>query len=157
MSKKYRHSDSDDDGDKKRVYDKFSRYVTKNLQDRDNPDICVQSFDHMPRSGAFQIQCVLQNVNVGKRELFDGVASFTEGAKLKIIEDVENKNGGGNFYTAIIPFKTLAKSRNDEDEDEIGGVRPPNTMQLVGLMGGMMGLFVYAVVKTSWVDWRFLF
>ena len=161
--KNYRSHHDNDDADKKRVYDKFSRYVRDELCDRDNPDVCVQDFDLMPKSGAYQIQCILQNVNVGKRELFDGVSRFADGAKLKIIEDVENKNGGGSFYTAIIPFKTLSKSKGSwgggggggEGGEGEGG--PPNTMDLIGYMSGFMGLFVFAVVKTSWVDWRFLF
>lgn len=157
--RKHHKSHDTDDADKKRVYDKFSRYVREELCDRDNPDVCVQDFDLMPKSGAYQIQCILQNVNVGKRELFDGVSRFTDGAKLKIIEDVENKNGGGSFYTAIIPFKTLSKSKGWGGGGEGGGELdgPPNTMYLIGYMGGLMGLFVFAIVKTSWVDWRFLF
>jgi hypothetical protein len=155
-----KNHESDDD-QKQQIYEKFSKYVRNELRDTDNPNICVQEFDLMPRSGAYHMQCVLQNVNIGKAGLFKSVESFAEGAKLKIIEDVENKNGGGNIYTAFIPFKTLSRGggggRRGEGGWAGGAGGQPNTMHLIGYMSGLMGLFVFAVVKTSWADWRFLF
>lgn len=135
------------------VYDQFADYVREKVRGRDNPNITVQDFSLMDPSGVTHMSLVLENVDKGKRRLYEQVEAFAPGTELTTRESIST---GAPIYVANVPFKQTAKKGRHHHSSDNGEEAPKNWV-LFGYIFMLMLLFIVAILKTEWSQWQFVF
>jgi len=141
------------------IYDQFQDYVLNSARDETNTEVTVQDFDKLRDPGPTHLFIALQNAKPSK-ELYQIIEAFRPNTKLITEEDPKT---GGHILIACIPWKQAQKQMRSAGGGGGGWGRlsdstgKPNTMVLYAYLGLMALTVGTALVKTSWVDWRFLF
>lgn len=135
------------------AYDAFCDYVRDKMRDRDNPQLALREFDLRQPAGVTHALFDLENVRVGSEKLFERVKQFRPGAKLQTREDT---NTGNMIYVAHIPYgKRHNKSKHHHSSHK--RISPPNPHLLFLYIFLLMCLALFASLKTSGAEWRYIF
>lgn len=136
------------------LYDEFVTYVQKKMRDTDNPNLSVREFD-LRQVGTYDMQLTLENVDSGKRQLYDLVERFKPGATLETKEDIHN---GDHVFVATIPFKKNQPLKRGKKAKKSTRTSEASTSGMLIFYGfSMMSLVVLAALKTTRDEWSWLF
>lgn len=136
------------------VYDRFADFVRDKMRSRDNPNLSVREFALMGPSGVTHMDLRLENVDKGKKKLYDLVEQFDSRAFLDTKEDVQT---GNLIYVAHVPFKSEEKRSHRSHRHQSDGEEPPSTGILMAYVMMLMLMMIVAVWKTTWSEWEFMF
>jgi len=139
---------------KAQIYDDFAEYVTREMRDRDNPNLTVRDFNNMARSSLTHMELVLENVETASEKLFTAVKQFKPGSYLKTKEVIRD---GSQMYVAFIPYvSTTAKKRSSAYGGGGSGLEPPSQTRLMLYLFGLMLMIVIAALKTTSAEWYYM-
>lgn len=136
---------------KAQIYDQFAEYVRQTVRGRDNPNITVQDFSLMDPSGITHMSLVLENVDKGKRRLYEQVEAFAPGTELTTRESIST---GAPIYVAHVPFKLSSSSSKKKIRIE---KEPPANWVLFTYIFLFMLLIIVGIAKTNMSQWQFMF
>jgi len=139
---------------KAQIYDDFSDYVTREMRNRDNPNLTVRDFNHMARAGLTHMELVLENVETASEELFTAVKEFKPGSYLKTKEVIKD---GSQQYVAFIPYVSATSTKRrlgSGVRGESGG--PPSQTRLMLYLFGLMIMIVTTALKTTSAEWYYM-
>ncbi len=143
------------------LYDDFQDYIVSSVRGRDNPTLCLKAYDMVKQKTDTHLEVVLENVDNADRRMYEKIEEgFRAGTQMKTQELVAN--GGGFGFHVYIPLK----DKKSGGSSSVGGYfrsgsgsssrkrRQPSQNLLMLYIIGFCALVIFAVLKTSAVEWR---
>ncbi len=140
------------------LYDDFQDYIVNTVRSRDNPTICLKAFDMVKQGTDTHLEVVLENADSVTSQVYELIEKgFRAGTKMKSRDLITN---GAPAFHVYIPLKVGSKGKNGGWSGSSGSkgkrtkYQQPNQNLLMIYIIGFCALIIFAILKTSAVEWR---